>query len=232
MEEDGYTDDADGTDRHGFVFAHAAAAGVPYICLMVPDLPTALAHLHATVRQVMPLSEAEWADFSEIWQPFEAKRKVILTHEGDTEKYIYFVLDGVQRAYAVAEDGRESTLVFTYPYSFSGVADSLLLQQPSRYFFETLTPSVFLRSTFRQLDDLMLKHHSIERMIRLAISHTLAGVLVRQIELQSFSAEQRFRALLKRSPHILHLVPHKYLASYLGMDATNFSKFLGSIRLE
>jgi len=63
------------------------------------------------------------------------------------------------------------------------------------------------------------------------VSHVLAGVLVRQIELQSFSAEQRFRSLMKRSPHILQLVPHKYLASYLGMDATNFSKFLGTIRL-
>jgi len=192
---------------------------------------TDIAHLQATTRQFFPLAAPEWEDFSEIWQPFEAKRKVILTSEGEVEKYIYFVLDGVQRAYAVGEDGREATLVFTYPYSFSGVADSLLLQQPSRYYFETLTPGRFLRSTFRQLDELMLKHHSIERMIRLALSHTLAGVLQRQIELQSFSAEQRFRALLTRSPHILHLVPHKYLANYLGMDPTNFSKLMGSVRV-
>lgn len=198
---------------------------------MQTDLSTALAHLQTTVRQILPLAEPEWDDFAAIWQPFEAKRKVILTAEGDTEKYVYFVLEGVQRAYAVGDDGRESTLVFTYPYSFSGVADSFLLQQPSRYFFETLTPSVFLRSTFRQLDEVMLRHHAVERMLRLAVSHTLAGVLVRQIELQSFTAEQRFRSLMKRSPHILQLVPHKYLASYLGMDATNFSKFLGNIRL-
>lgn len=198
---------------------------------MQTDLFSARAHLQATTRQILPLEGEAWDDFAGIWSPFEAKRKIILTAEGDTEKYVYFVLEGVQRTYAVAEDGRESTLVFTYPYSFSGVADSFLLQQPSRYFFETLTPSVFLRATFRQLDEIMLKHHSVERMLRLAVSHTLAGVLVRQIELQSFSAEQRFRALMKRSPHILQLVPHKYLASYLGMDATNFSKFLGSIRL-
>ena len=198
---------------------------------MMPDIDAALAHLQTAVRQVYPLEGAAWDDFAAIWQPFEARRKTILTAEGDTEKYVYFVLEGVQRAYALSDEGRESTLVFTYPYSFSGVADSFLLQQPSRYFFETLTPGVFLRASFRQLDEVMLRHHAVERMIRLATSHTMAGVLVRQIELQSFSAEQRFRALLKRSPHILHLVPHKYLASYLGMDATNFSKFLGNIRL-
>ncbi len=195
------------------------------------EMQTALAHLRTTTRQILPLPEPAWDDFADIWQPFEATRKVVLTAEGDTERHIYFVLDGVQRAYAVGDDGRDATLVFTYPFSFSGVADSFLLQQPSRYFFETLTPSVFLRSTFRQLDEVMLKHHAVERMIRLAISHTLAGVLVRQIELQSHTAEQRFRTLLTRSPHILQLVPHKYLASYLGMDATNFSKFLGSVRV-
>lgn len=189
------------------------------------------AHLQATTRQFFSLSAAEWEAFADIWQPFETKRKVILTAEGEMEKYIYFVLEGVQRAYAVGEDGRDATLVFTYPYSFSGVADSFLLQQASRYYFETLTPSRFLRSTFRQLDELMLQHHNIERMIRLAVSHTLAGVLQRQIEMQSFSAEQRFRSLLNRSPQMLQLVPHKYLASYLGMDPTNFSKLLGSVRL-
>ena len=199
--------------------------------MMRVALPSALSHLQTAVRQILALEGEVWDDFAAIWQPLEAKRKVILTAEGDTEKYVYFVLEGVQRAYAVSDDGRESTLVFTYPYSFSGVADSFLLQQPSRYFFETLTPSVFLRATFRHLDEVMLKHHTVERMLRLAVSHTLAGVLVRQIELQSFTAEQRFRALMKRSPHILQLVPHKYLASYLGMDATNFSKFLGNIRL-
>lgn len=202
-----------------------------YFCQMEMDFSASLTHLQTTVRQILPLDGAAWDDFADIWQSFEAKRKVILTSEGDTEKYVYFVLEGVQRAYAVGDDGREATLVFTYPFSFSGVADSFLLQQPSRYFFETLTPSVFLRATFRQLDEVMLKHHAVERMIRLAVSHVLAGVLARQIELQSFTAEQRFRALLTRSPHILQLVPHKYLASYLGMDATNFSKFLGNVKL-
>ncbi|MCB0577374.1 MAG: Crp/Fnr family transcriptional regulator [Saprospiraceae bacterium] len=195
------------------------------------DTSTALSHLQAATRQFHPLEEPVWADFAAIWQPFEAKRKVLLTSEGETEKHVYFVLEGVQRAYAVGEDGRDATLVFTYPFSFSGVADSFLLQQPSRYFFETLTPSRFLRAGFRSFDEVMQRHHAVERMIRLMLSQVLAGVLQRQIELQSFSAEERFRALLRRSPHILQLVPHKYLASYIGIDPTNFSKFLGNIRL-
>ena len=187
--------------------------------------------LQAVVQQIYPLKSADFEAFAAIFQPFEAKRKTLLTHEGAVEQYAYFVLEGVQRAYSVGHDGRETTLVFSYPPSFSGVADSFLLQKPSKYYFETLTPSRFLRTSFKQLDALMLENHAIERLIRLALSQTLSGVLERQIELQSFSAEERFRTLLKRSGHVLTMIPHKYLASYLGMDATNFSKMLATVKV-
>ncbi len=187
--------------------------------------------LRETVQAIHPLSEADWAAFEQIWQPFSAKRKAILTSEGETERYAYFVLSGVQRAYAIGESGRDTTLVFSYPPSFSGIADSFLTQKPSRYFLETLTPSTFLRANFTDLDNCMKTHHSVERLIRLAVSHTLAGVLERQIELQSLSAEARFRILLKRSGHVLTMIPHKYLASYLGIEATNFSKLLATVKV-
>jgi CRP-like cAMP-binding protein len=190
-----------------------------------------LAQLQHFVQQVHPLEPNVAEAFSAIWKPFSAKRKCILTVAGETERYLYFVLEGIQRAYSVNDEGRDATLTFMYPPSFAGVADSFLLQQPSRYYFETLTPSVFLRTDFVRFDELLQHYPSLERWTRLAISHALSGVLVRQIELQSMSAEQRFRALLTRSPHILNLIPHKYLANYLGMDATNFSKFLANVRV-
>ena len=191
-----------------------------------------ITNAHDYLQRIWPnLSGEILHDLAGIFHEYSAKRKTVLTAEGEVEKYLYLVLEGVQRAYAISTDGREATLVFTYAPSFSGVADSFLLQRPSRYWFETLTPSKFLRANFQDFDAVLLKHPLLERLIRLALSETLEGVLVRQIELQSFTAEQRFRTLLARSPHLLQLVPHKYIANYLGMDATNFSKLLGQIRI-
>lgn len=197
---------------------------------MIPH-EEALAKLQQFIAPIHPLAREEWEDFASIWQPFSAKRKTVLTAAGDTERYLYFVTEGVQRAFYQGDDGKEATIVFTYAFSFSGVADSFLLQQPSRYCLETLTKSEFIRTTFHQLQTLMDRYHNFEKLIRRATNFTLAGVLERQIELQCFSAEQKFRALLKRSPHVLTLIPHKYLASYLGIDATTFSKLLGTVRL-
>ena len=180
---------------------------------------------------VHPLSVVEWEDFKAIWQPVACKRKTALTASGETERHLYFVLEGVQRAFYVDGDN-EATIVFTYPYSFSGIADSFLTQQPSRYFLETLTASTFLRTSFHQVQGLMDKYHNVERLIRLFTSHALRGVLERQVEILSYSAEEKFRTLLKRSPHVLQLIPHKYLASYMGMDATTFSKLLATVRID
>lgn len=190
-----------------------------------------LLKLKSIVDAIQPLNEEEWNAFAGIWQPFSAKRKTTLTAAGETEKYLYFVADGVQRAYYAKDNDKEATLVFTYAGSFSGVADSFLLQQPSKYFLETLTHSEFIRTSYNQVNELLKKYHAFETFIRKAVSITLAGTLERQIELQCFSAEQKFRVLLKRSPHVLQLIPHKYLASYLGLDATTFSKLLGSVRI-
>lgn len=191
----------------------------------------ALQHLQLFVNRIHPLQQNEWDAFAAIWQPFEAKRKVLLTSAGEKERYLYFVTEGVQRSFYLSDDHKEATIVFTYPFSFSGVADSFLTQTPSLFYFETLTKSSFLRTTHKQVEELLKAYHNIETFIRIITSATLKGVLERQVEIQCYSAEQKFRALLKRSPHVLQLIPHKYLASYLGIDATTFSKLLGSVRL-
>ena len=183
------------------------------------------------IKAAFPLSASSLDDFLKIWEPFQAKRKTTLTRAGDTERYLYFVADGIQRVFYYDEFDREATIIFSYPPSFFGVADSFLLQSPSRFFAETLTPSSFLRTDYAQLNELMKANHEIESMIRLLTTAAFSGLMERMIEIQCFSSEEKFKTLLKRSPHILTLIPHKYIANYLGIDATNFSKLLAKVRI-
>ncbi|TLU96937.1 Crp/Fnr family transcriptional regulator [Dyadobacter sediminis] len=187
--------------------------------------------LKVSVNAVSPVSEESWTEFSRIWKPFHAGRKEVISGAGMQENYLYFVTGGVQRIYFPDDSGREATLVFVYAPSFGGIIDSLLLEKPSIYIYETLTPSQFLRASGSDLREVMHLYPDIERMIRTGITQTLSGIMERLMEVQSFSSEEKFRKLLKRSPHILQLVPHKYLANYLGMDATNFSKLLNRVKI-
>lgn len=187
--------------------------------------------LHQFIQSVFPLKEEDWKSFSSIWQPVEYKRKTILTAAGETEKHLYFVIEGLQRSFYIGDGKQEATIVFTYPPSFSGVADSFLTRTPSKFFFETLTTSKMLRTTYQQLEELMNQSPAIQQLVLKLTAFALKGVLERQVEIQCFSAEEKFKALLKRSPHVLQIIPHKYLASYLGVDPATFSKLLGTVRL-
>ncbi|QRR00469.1 Crp/Fnr family transcriptional regulator [Dyadobacter sandarakinus] len=190
-----------------------------------------LDQLRVLVAAFSPLSDQEWDEFAGLWKPFSAGRKEILTSAGEQEQYLYFVCEGVQRIYTLDHTSREATLVFTYPPSFGGAVDSLILRQPSRYYYETLTPGVFLRAGYEGLSALAAKHPSVSALIMKGLAQALAGTLERLSEVQSLSSEERYRVLLKRSPHLLQLVPHKYIASYLGIDPTNFSKLMNKVRI-
>lgn len=186
------------------------------------------AQLIAFLNAIYPLPPEVSGEYAACWHPVSGAKKEILTWEGETEKYIYFVLEGVQRSYYI-KDGREYVMAFTYPPSFSGIVESFLMQKPSRYFLECIADSRLLRIAFADHQRMMAKHRSLETLFRKATEAVLVGIAERQYELLAYSMEERFRAFTQRSAHLLHMVPHKDIASYLRIDPTNFSKLLSKI---
>lgn len=184
----------------------------------------------ARINEFHPLEEAALNPLLHAMEEITVKRKEVLTREGETEQYLYLVLEGVQHAVYSHQD-KEATLVFSYPYSFSGIVDSLLLQRPASCRLEALTAGKLLRLSYRRLMELMTEHRSLETWLWQALALVLAGTLQRQYELLTYSAEEKFKVLLRRSPQVLNMIPHKYLASYIGVDASTFSKLLGTVRL-
>lgn len=203
---------------------------VEFISVDIFTVLEALSTLKRQVFAVHPLDEAAWQSLAACWEPVEYKRKQIITKIGEVERYVYLVVDGVQRAFFEHND-KEATLVFSYAPSFSGIIDSFFTQIPSRFHLETITKSTLLRIHYNDMHRLMQEHRSIETWVRLALTHTLSGTLERQVEIMSYTAEEKFTTLLRRSPHVLNLIPHKYLASYIGVDPATFSKLLGTVKL-
>lgn len=194
--------------------------------------PTDEQQLRALLDPDRRLSPAAWAAFTTPWQPLIVKRKTILTAVGETERYLYFILEGVQRAFFLGpDDRREATIMFAYAPSFGGIVDSFLTRQPSYCYLETLTACRMLRMPYEAYARLLDEHADLTRQVLDFSGHALRGILLRLAQIQCFTAEEKFRALLTRSPHLLHVVPHKYLASYLGLDATTFSKLLAAVKL-
>ena len=81
------------------------------------------------------------------WTEYTVPKKTIMTAPGETERYMYYVIEGIQKSYYLNED-KQHVMAFTYPPSFSGIPESFLTQTPSRYFLETITESSFFRISF------------------------------------------------------------------------------------
>jgi len=176
-------------------------------------------------NRIYPIEDEVLNLYLEYWKSYDAQKKEIITAPGKTEKYLYFLTEGVQKVY-FHNNGKDHVVAFVYAPSFSGVFESFFAQQPSNYFLETVTPCHFLRIHYESHIQMLEEHPSIERFFRKALELVVSGLSQRHYELMAYDIETRFKVFMKRSPHLLHLVPQKDIASYLNMDASNFSKLI------
>ncbi|NQX98639.1 MAG: Crp/Fnr family transcriptional regulator [Flavobacteriales bacterium] len=162
------------------------------------------------------------------WTEYSVPKKTIMIEPGTIERYIYFVEEGIQKSYSLNE-GKLHIMFFAYNPSFSGAMDSFLTQTPSKYYLETITDSTFFRLPYKKHEQLIQKHRAIETLFRKATEQILLGLIERHHELMAFNIETRFKNFVKRSPHLINMVPQKDIASYLRIDPTNFSRLINTI---
>ncbi len=182
------------------------------------------------LSQVHSVDDAILDEYISHWTPYSVPKRTIMTWEGDTERYMYFVLEGIQKSYYINGD-KEHIIAFTYPPSFTGIPESFLNQSPSRYFLTTITESKFIRISFEKHQELMQKHRPIETLFRKATEILLIDTLNRYYELMALDIESRFKVFTSRSPHLIQMISQKDLASYLRIDPSNFSKLLKTIKI-
>lgn len=157
------------------------------------------------------------------------KKGDLLIVPGQVQRELYFVKSGVQMSF-FNTDNKTHVVAFTYAPNLCAIPESFSFQAPSKYFLTCLTDSELEVITFDELQKLFDQSQQIERLFRRMTEFILAGVINRHIELQSMTIEERYKSFCQRSAHLLQLVPHKYIASYLGIDPTNFSKLYNNIK--
>ena len=172
------------------------------------------------------------ADFNLLTEKLKSrlfKKGNFIIVPGQVQRELYFVKSGVQMSY-FDTDNKTHVIAFTYFPNLCAIPESFSFQTPSGYYLTCLTDSELAYITFGDLQKLFDQSQSIERLFRRMTEFVLAGMINRHIELHSLSMEERYKTFCKRSPHLLQLVPHKYIASYLAIDPTNFSKLFNNVK--
>jgi len=183
---------------------------------------------HGFLNRFHPITEKEYNLIADNLTICHAKRNDLIVTEGDITRDLFFVYKGTQIS-CFNHDGTEHVMSFHYPQSLLGLPDSFYNQQPTQYYIRALSDSSYGAISHSRLDELFDQSQSIERLFRKMTEAKFCGLVTRHREFHACTIEERFKNFVTRSPQLLNLVPHKYIASYLNIDATNFSKLYNSI---
>ena len=170
------------------------------------------------------LNEEELSALLEVWnRHFELKRNEFLIKKGQTESSLFFVLSGSMRIYFPNKDD-EICVGFAHPNNLICSYPSFIRNEPSEYYIQALTKTELIainRGAFYGLFD---AYRNIERAWRMLEEEALIGKIEREVEMLTFTPEERYHRLIKRSPHIFQIIPRKYIASYLRMTPETLSR--------
>ena len=181
-----------------------------------------------TIQRYVQLTDEEWSVVQPCWSRSKFSKGSYVSRSGAVEKRFYIVENGVQRLF-VEHDGNEICLGFSYDHSWSGDYDSFVRQAPGRFNAQTITDSVLIGIEHEELLRLYEEIPAMQRFGRLILEELLVGRATREIEQIALSAEERYRRLMDRSPHLLQLVPQKDIASYLRMTPETFSRLRAKV---
>jgi CRP-like cAMP-binding protein len=151
------------------------------------------------------------------------KRNDLLIDKGQVETKLFFVVDGTMRIY-FPNEAEEICVGFAYKNNLICSYPSFIKQEPSDYLIQALSKIELVAIVRQDFYSLFDRYPKIERAWRMLEEEALVGKIERETEMLTFTPEERYNRLLKRSPHIFQLIPRKYIASYLRMTPETLSR--------
>ncbi|MCR8993881.1 Crp/Fnr family transcriptional regulator [Brevibacillus sp. 7WMA2] len=170
------------------------------------------------------LSEEEQKAIAEDILIEKYKKGTVLLRQGNVPTKCYFVLRGCVRQYMIDETGKEVTSNFYTEEQAVSIFNRHQQNKPSAYTFTCIEDCIMVVGDLKVEKDMFQKHSQLETMIRKMVEENLGEV---QDEWTSFIAstpEERYKALLRKRPHLVSRVPQHQLASYLGITPESLSR--------
>ena len=184
---------------------------------------TALDGLHHYLSRYLPLTRAEFQLMLPYVEIREYDKKVKITREGETERYINIVARGLVRKFLPVKGG-EQTIQLAVEGHIIHSELSFFYRTPSNAVVETIEPTVLLSISYDSLEQLYSQFPKLERLGRMIVTDLFVKKDIRYFDQLRKTTRERFLDYIKTHSHMLQRVPQKYLASYLNIKPETFSR--------
>lgn len=175
------------------------------------------------------LTTEERQFFNEHFEKEDIKKNAFLIKEGEKEKYLYFIENGIVRYWTTNMKLREITFWFSFSNEFANSYFSLMQSVPSAFNVQALCNSIIWKI---KTDDLSLLYDislNTNKIVRIVLEDVFTRKIEREITLLKLSPEDRYQELIKYQKQLIHNIPLKHLASYLGITPQALSRIRGRI---
>jgi CRP-like cAMP-binding protein len=149
----------------------------------------------------------------------------VIVKQGQVCTQLRFVVSGVYRVYRI-EDGKEITSYFNYESRNPFVASfvSLLTGTSSQEIVECIVPGTLISIKYSDWTSLYDVSPSLNTFGRRMAEYNYVLAMERIESLQYQTATDRYASFIKLYPSLLNMIPHHYIASYLGVTPESLSR--------
>ena len=176
-----------------------------------------------SINSFYSIPDAEWEQFKSLLIIKELPKGSILTKAGQQENHIYYLSKGATRNYFINKD-KEFTVGFHFPGEFVTAFYSLITQQPSPITIELLEDAVVAGIIYTKLEEFYKSSFAGATIGRKIAEMQYALRLKREMDLLSFTAEERYAQLMEKNPALVSTISVKHLAGYLGVQPESLSR--------
>ena len=155
-----------------------------------------------------------------------------LETEGEPARWCAFVERGQFKYVEYDNDGREHNTWFSLKGEFVGAYPDMLEGRPSWATIQAMKVSRVVRISGEQLLQFFRQDMETMELRGLLAEHLLRQFQIRSNLLLVADSHERYLALLRRCPGIVHDVPLKELASFVGVTPQMLSKIRKEITFE
>ena len=176
------------------------------------------------VGKHIALTTGEEEIFLSILKPRTIKKKQFLLHENEVCQFSAFVTIGCLRGYTVDNNGFEHILQFAPSDWWISDMYSLISGQPGRLNIDALENTSLLllyRTDQHKLFTLIPK---FERYFRILVENSLVASRQRVMDNMELTAIKRYHKFCTVYPSLIHTLPQKLIAAYLGITPEFLSK--------
>lgn len=157
------------------------------------------------------------------------KAKSVLLHAGRVADSTYFVNSGILRSFTINDNIIEHVLHFACEGWWMGDMYSYISGKPGNLFIEVLEDAEIVTISKENHQELYKAIPKLERFFRILAENSLVTHQERLMDNLSLTAEERYEKFCKKYPTLIHKLPQKHIASYIGVTPEFFSKMKNRI---